>query len=51
VNFEGLAKVVDFSEDLLDRLQASRRPTFVPQPARDGDRKANYPSRDELRFV
>ena len=40
VNFDGMAKVVDFSEDRLDRLQASRRPTFVPQPARDGDRKA-----------
>ena len=40
VNFDGMARVVDFSEDRLDRLQASRRPTFVPQPARDGDRKA-----------
>jgi aminopeptidase YwaD len=40
VNFEGMAKVVDFSEDLLDRLQASPRPKFVPPPALDGDRKA-----------
>lgn len=34
VNFEGVAKVVDFCEDVLDRLLVSPRPTFVPAPRR-----------------
>jgi Zn-dependent M28 family amino/carboxypeptidase len=33
INYEGLAKVVDFCEDVLDRLLVMPRPTFVP-PAR-----------------
>jgi aminopeptidase N len=40
VNFEGMAKVVDLCEDMLDRLQASSRPTFVPPPGRRGDGKS-----------
>jgi aminopeptidase N len=34
INYEGLAKVVDFCEDLLDRLMVLSRPTFVAPPRR-----------------
>jgi hypothetical protein len=32
INYEGMAKIVDFCEDVLDRLQVMPRPTFVPPP-------------------
>jgi Zn-dependent M28 family amino/carboxypeptidase len=34
INYEGMAKVVDFCEDMLDRLSAMPRPRFVPPPGR-----------------
>jgi hypothetical protein len=34
INYEGVAKVVDFCEDVLDRLLVLSRPTFVPPPRR-----------------
>jgi aminopeptidase N len=34
INYEGLAKVVDLTEDVLDRLLVSPRPAFVPAPRR-----------------
>lgn len=34
INHEGLANVVGFCEDVLDRLLVMRRPTFVPPPNR-----------------
>jgi hypothetical protein len=35
INYEGLAKVVDFCEDVLDRVLVMPRPTFVPPPRRN----------------
>jgi Zn-dependent M28 family amino/carboxypeptidase len=32
IDYEGLAKVVDFCEDVLDRMLVMPRPTFVPPP-------------------
>jgi aminopeptidase N len=32
INYEGMAKVVDFCEDLIDRLLVMSRPAFVPPP-------------------
>jgi Zn-dependent M28 family amino/carboxypeptidase len=32
INYEGMAKVVDFCEDVLDRLLVMSRPRFVPAP-------------------
>jgi hypothetical protein len=32
INFEGLGKVVEFCEDVLDRLLVVSRPTFIPPP-------------------
>jgi Peptidase family M28 len=34
INFEGMAKVVDLCEDVLDRLLVAPRPVFVPPPTR-----------------
>ena len=34
INYEVVAKVVDFCEDVLDRLLVLSRPTFVPAPRR-----------------
>jgi Zn-dependent M28 family amino/carboxypeptidase len=34
INYEGMAKVVDFCEDVLDRVLVMSRPTFVPAPRR-----------------
>lgn len=32
VNYEGMAQVVDFCEDVLDRMLVMKRPTFAPPP-------------------
>ena len=35
INYEGLANVVGFCEDILDRVLVMPRPTFVPPPRRN----------------
>ena len=34
INYEGMAKVVDFCEDVLDRMLVMSRPRFIPAPKR-----------------
>jgi aminopeptidase N len=41
INFDGLAKVVDLCEDVLDRLLVGSRPRFVPQPGRSPSQGSN----------
>ena len=41
INFEGMAKVVDLCEDVLDRLLVISRPTFVPPPSRKSSKDSN----------
>lgn len=40
INCEGVAKVVDFCEDVLDRLLVLSRPTFVPPRRRSPSTKS-----------
>ena len=39
INFSGMARIVDFCEDVLDRLLLISRPTFVPRPKIEEVRK------------
>jgi hypothetical protein len=41
INFEGMAKVVDLCEDVLDRLLVASRPVFVPPPTRKSLKGSN----------
>jgi len=41
INFDGLAKVVDLCEDVLDRLLVVSRPKFVPRPGRGPSIRSN----------
>jgi hypothetical protein len=41
INFEGMAKVVDLCEDVLDRLLVISRTTFVPPPRQPSPKESN----------